>query len=69
MVLESLSGGLDPLLWARNPRSQTALDSVRRGSAGNADLLAILQKHIADGICTEDGKLRRRWEGLQWVSV
>lgn len=69
MALESLSGGLDPLLWAKKPRSQTALDSVRRGSADNADLLAILQKHIADGICTEDGKLLRRWEGLQWVSV
>jgi len=69
MALESLSGCLDPLAWARNPRSQTALDFVRLGSAGNTDLLKILEKHIADGICTEDGKLQRSWDGLQWVSV
>lgn len=69
MALESLSECLDPLLWARNLRSQTALDYVRRGSADNADLLAILQKHIADGICTENGNLLLRWEGFQWISV
>ena len=34
MALESLSGGLDPLLWAKKPRSQTALDFVRRGASG-----------------------------------
>jgi len=26
-------------------------------------------QHIDDGICTDDGKLLRRWDGLQWVSV
>lgn len=69
MALESLSGGLDPLLWAKKPRSQTALDFVRRGAAGNTGLMEILQRNIADGICTDDGKLLRRWDGVQWVSV
>lgn len=69
MALESLSGGLDLLLWAKKPRSQTALDFMRMGAAGNADLMEILQRNIADGICTDDGKLLRRWDGSQWVSV
>ena len=62
-------GELDPHLWAKKPRSQTALDFVRRGAAGNTDLMEILQINIADGICTDDGKLLRRWDGSQWVSV
>lgn len=69
MALESLYGDLDPLLWAKRPRSQTALDFVRRGSAGNTDLLDIIQKHVADGVCDENGKLLLRWDGVLWVSV
>ena len=69
MSLESLSGCLDPLLWAKNPRSQTALDFMRRGAAGNTELMEILRRNIADGICTDDGNLLRRWDGLQWASV
>ena len=69
MALDSLCVDLDPLLWAKRPRSQTALDFVRRGSAGNTDLLEILQKHIADGVCDENGKLLMKWDGLRWVSV
>lgn len=70
MALESLSGGLDPLLWAKKPRSQTALDYVCRGAAeGNADLKSILEKLIADGVCTDKGRLLRRWDGIGWVQV
>ena len=69
MALESLSGGLDPLLWAKKPRSQTALDFMRMGAARNTALMEILQRNVADGICTDDGKLLRRWDGSQWVSV
>lgn len=69
MALESLSGGLDPLLWAKKPRSQIALEFVRSGADGNTGLMEILQRNIVDGICTDDGKLLRRWDGLQWVSV
>lgn len=69
MALESISANLDPLLWARKPRSQTALDFVRRGASGNNELSAILQQHIADGVCTDSVDLLLRWEGCQWVSV
>lgn len=69
MALESISANLDPLLWARKPRSPTALDFVRRGASGNKELSAILQQHVADGVCTENGDLLLRWDGFQWVSV
>ena len=70
MALESLSGVLDPLLWAKRPKSQTALNFLRNGcDEGDARLQEIVRQHIADGVCTDDGQLLRRWDGLQWVSV
>jgi hypothetical protein len=61
---------LDPLLWAKRLESQTALNFLRKGCAeGDSRLQEIVRQHIDDGICTDDGKLLRRWDGLQWVSV
>lgn len=69
-MLKPITENLDPLLWAKKPRSQTALDYVRRGAAeGNADLKAILEKLIVDGVCTDKGSLLRRWDGIGWVQV
>lgn len=68
MSLECASGGLDPLQWSRRPKSQTALDCARRGAAeGNAALQSILADLVERGICTQDGRLLQRWDGLAWV--
>ena len=69
-MLKPTTENLDPLLWATNPRSQTALDYVRRGAAeGNADLKSIIEKLIEDGVCTDKGRLLRQWDGIGWVQV
>ena len=61
---------LDPLMWAKRIKSQTALDFLRKGCAeGDSRLQEILRQHIADVVCTEDGRLLLRWDGMQWVSV
>jgi hypothetical protein len=62
--------GLDPLLWASRPKSQQALDLLRVGAKdGDAQLAAILDKHVSDGVCNEAGKLLLRWDGVTWVSL
>lgn len=64
-MLKPITENLDPLLWAKKPRSQTALDYVRRGAAeGNADLKSILEKLVSDGVCTDKGRLLLRWDGI-----
>ena len=61
---------LDPQMWARRIKSQTALYFLRKGCAeGDSRMQEIVRQHIADGICTEDGRLLRTWDGMQWVSV
>jgi len=32
-------------------------------------LRAILEEHIANGICSEAGRLLKRWDGEQWVQA
>ena len=61
---------LDPLMWAKRLKSQIALDFLSKGCAeGDSRLQEILRQHIADGACTEDGRLLLKWDGLRWVSV
>lgn len=61
---------LDPLLWAKKPKSQTALNLLRTGAnEGDARLVEILSAHVRDGVCDESGKLLQRWDGLRWVSL
>lgn len=63
-------GGLDPLLWAKRPKSQQALDLLTAGAKGGDERLsAILEKHLADGVCNEAGKLLMRWDGVTWISL
>lgn len=69
-MLKPITENLDQLLWAKKPRSQIALDYVRRGAEdGNADLKSILEKLISDGVCTDKGRLLRRWDGIGWMQV
>lgn len=70
MALNPISEDLDPLLWAKRPRSQCALSLLRTGAAeGSGELATILSSHVRDGVCDESGKLLMRWGGLRWVSL
>jgi len=70
MALNPISEDLDPLLWAKRPRSQCALSLLRTGAAeGSGELATILSSHVRDGVCDESGKLLMRWDGLRWVSL
>ncbi len=60
---------IDPLLWAKRPKSQAAADLIKSGVASDRRLEEIWRQHIADGICAEDGKLLQRWDGLRLVSL
>ena len=70
MALNPISEDLDPLLWAKRPRSQCALSLLRTGAAeGSGELATILSSHVRDGVCDESGKLLMRWDGLRRVSL
>jgi hypothetical protein len=61
---------LDPLLWAKRPKSQSAMDLLIRGvkQGGDPRLAEIYSGHLSDGVCDESGNLLRRWDGLRWTS-
>ncbi len=70
MSLESMFPDLDPLIWAKRPRSQTALDLVQKGvNEGDSRLIEIHAEHIRNGVCDNAGKLLRRWDGLRWQKI
>jgi len=63
---------LDPLLWAKRPKSQSAMDLLIRGvkqKDGDQRLVEIHSGHLANGICDESGNLLLRWDGVRWVSL
>jgi hypothetical protein len=56
----SKASGFDYLAWAKRPRSQAALDMVRRGAMdGDSRLKSIIDDLVRQGIATADGKLLR----------
>lgn len=59
---------LDPLEWAKKPRSQVALDFLRRGAElGDSKLAGILSGHVTAGVCDAEGRnLRKWWNGYSW---
>lgn len=60
----------DPLLWAKRPKSQKALDFVIDGAKKSNKLADILADLKATGICNAAGKLLKRYKGQgQWVTV
>ena len=65
----NLEESLDPLLWAKLPRSQSALDLLVTGVAGDARLAEIHAKHVADGVCSLKNELLLVWDGLRWSGV
>lgn len=60
----------DPLLWAKKPRSQKAMDAVISGASRSDKLAAILVDLRTNGICNAAGKLLKRYKGQgEWVTV
>lgn len=68
MSLSPIGGGLDPLAWAKFPRSANALDYVIQASkTGDERFVETLAGHVRDGVCSASGKMLRRWDSGQWV--
>lgn len=67
--MSAVNEDLDPLLWAKRPKSQAAADLIKSGVSSDGRMAEIWQQHIADGICAEDGSLLHRWDGLRFVAV
>jgi hypothetical protein len=60
----------DPLVWAKRPRSPTALSAVIKGAKTHQGLRQVLTVLIADGIAREDGRLLHRYCGMeQWAQI
>lgn len=70
-VVRHRTSHADPLAWAAHPGSQVAMNAIWREGMhqGNSVLRAILDKHIADGICSSAGRLLMRWDGSKWVKA
>jgi hypothetical protein len=62
--------GVDPLAWAKHPRSQTALDAVVKTAPAHKGLQRVFAKLIAEGVADEDGTLLRRYCGMErWETL
>lgn len=60
----------DPLLWAKRPKSQTAMDMVIDGAKTSAALRNVLDQLVATGVVSAAGKLLKRYKGQgQWVAA
>ena len=59
---------VDPLDWARHPRSDAALYVLVRGAERNRKLAEILKELQEIGVVSPDGKrLLAHWDGLRWA--
>lgn len=72
-LMQQLTGkseDYDPLLWAKRPKSQKAMDAVIDGAKRNDSLRQILADLKAANICNEAGKPVKRYKGQgQWVTA
>ena len=55
------NSGLDPLLWAKRPQSQNAWDLIVTESKVDPRFAAIVEQHVADGVCSADLQLEYVW--------
>ena len=53
--------GLDPFLWAKRPQSQNAWDLIVTEAKVDPRFASIVEKHIADGVCSADLQLEYVW--------
>lgn len=59
----------DHLSWARRPASHIAFAEVKKLAESDFTFRVILNKHIEDGICTDEGKLLMVWGNGIWVAA
>lgn len=60
----------DPLLWAKKPKSQKAMDAVIDGAKRSDKLRQVLDELIQNGVVSTAGKLLKRYKGQgQWVAA
>ena len=52
---------LDPLLWAKRPQSQQAWDLIVKEAKVDPRFKEIVEKHIADGVCSADLQIEYVW--------
>ena len=60
----------DGLLWAKKPKSQKAMNMVADGKKNSSRfpaLAKVFDQLVIDGVCSTEGKLIHRWDGLAWV--
>lgn len=55
------NSGLDPLLWAKRPQSQNAWDLIVKESKVDPRFKAIVEKHVAGGVCDKALNLQYVW--------
>lgn len=58
---EYIGACTNPLKWANFPTSQLALTAVFNEARTCHKFAAIRDQHIADGVCTEDGRALKMW--------
>lgn len=59
VIVGAVNEELDPMQWAKYPRSQFALDAAARGAReGHPDLTRIFYEHVASGVCDENGRAK-----------
>lgn len=62
----------DGLLWAKKPKSQMAMNMVADGKKNSSRfpaLAKVFDQLVIDGVCSTEGKLIHRWDGLAWVKA
>ena len=69
-VAQSKTMAFDPTRWCKKPGSQIAMDAIvqEARARGNKTLASVLDGLIEKGICTETGRLVKRWENGEWVN-
>ena len=69
-MINAIGEEIDPLGWARKPKSTYALQAViDTAKSGDERFVTIFEKLVRDGVCTEAGKLLNLWDGQRWVRL
>ena len=67
---KSAGAAHDPMAWCKKPGSQIAMNAIiEEARCGNEVLAEVFEEHKASGVCSETGKLLKRWDNGQWVAA
>lgn len=69
-VIKKIGGDGIDTHWATHPKGALHLKYIFDAAKNDARFRPCVAEMVRDGICTEDGKLLRRYEGMgQWSTV